>query len=345
MERNLARIVKIDSVGPIEGADAIEVAFVGGWPVVVKKNEYAPGDLAIYFEIDAFLPEGNPAWQFLVDKSSRMYDGRRGHVLRSVKLRGQVSQGLLLGLAALEGTPHALSSPEVGVNVAQDMGVVKYEPPVPACLAGVARGAFPLAIPKTDQERIQNLGTELAGWLADGTSWEVSEKLEGSSCTVAWLEGELHVCSRNLNLLETEGNSFWQVTRALGLDVKLPVFSGTRNLALQGELVGFGIQGNIYGLNGQQFYLYDVYDADERRYLSADEREEVAHALDLPHVPVIHAAFDLASTEGMADVLTMADGISVLKAGVAREGLVFKALGEQVSFKAISNKYLLKQKS
>ena len=89
--RKLATIRKIDTISPIEGADLIEVASVGGWNVVTKRGEFKAGDLAVYFEIDSFLKEGNPAWQFLVDKSSRMFDGERGHVLRTVKLRGVYS--------------------------------------------------------------------------------------------------------------------------------------------------------------------------------------------------------------------------------------------------------------
>ena len=97
-ERKLASIRIIDSVEPIEGADKIEIAVVGGWRVVVKRNEFKVGDLAVYIEIDAFLQEGNPAWQFLVDKSSRNFDGKRGHVLRTLKFKNQYSQGLLLKL-------------------------------------------------------------------------------------------------------------------------------------------------------------------------------------------------------------------------------------------------------
>jgi len=344
--RELARVVRIDDIRPIEGADAIEVARVGGWTVVVKKSEFSAGDLAVYFEIDSFLPQGNPAWQFLVDKSARDYNRMRGHVLRTVRLRGQLSQGLLLPLSSTLGD--TAISIEPGTDVTELLGVHKYEPPIPAELAGEVRGLFPSRVPKTDQERIQNLAEELARWIESGWTWEVTEKLEGASSTWAWLEGELRVCSRNLDLRDIEGNTHWRLARECEAAARLKAYCGARNMALQGELVGNGVQGNIYRLQGHRFYLYDVYDVDQGRYLRAAERRPIVQTLGLQHAPVIHPAFvlpqnkDVAATMQM--LLAMADGESVLRPGQLREGLVFKALEHDVSFKVISNQYLLKQK-
>ncbi len=342
--RKLARIVTIDDIAPIKDATAIEVAHVGGWKVVVKKGEFAPGDRAIYVEIDSFLPEGHPAWQFLVDKSSRVYEERRGHVLRSVTLRGQVSQGLLLAESSLAGTPLADTPLPPGTDVAGALGIVKHEPPMPACLSGIALGPFPSRVPKTDQERIQNLAAELADWKGAGLAWEVTEKLEGSSCTFAWLDGVLHVCSRTLDLADTPDNSFWQAARALQLASRLGRHLGARRIALQGELIGHGIQGNIYDLKHQQFHLYDIYDVDQGRYLASDERLALSRMLDIPHVPLVDERFVFSRDVNLDTLLAMADGPSAFKPDQLREGLVFKALGQQASFKVISNKYLLKQK-
>ncbi len=346
MTRKLARIVEIDALSPIPGADAIEAAHIGGWKVVVKKGEFAVGNHAVYFEIDSFLPEGNPAWQFLVDKQAREFQGVRGHVLRSIKLRGQVSQGLLLSLQALG--PLEVAWP-LGFDVSEHLGVVKYEPPVPAELAGLMRGQFPSVVPKTDQERIQNLAAELAAWQAQGDAdeltWEITEKLEGSSCTWAWLADELHVCSRNIDLVESDSNSFWRVARACDIERKLREHFAGRNIALQGELVGNGVEGNIYKLQGHEVYLYAVYDADEARYLTPDERKVIARQLGVRHSPVIDAAFRIDSSVTMDVLLAMADGPSVLRPQQKREGLVFKANKKPpVSFKAVSNAYLLGQK-
>lgn len=347
MTRSLARIARIDGVTPIVGADAIECARIGGWTVVIKKDEFRTDDLAVYFEIDSFLPAGNPSWQFLVDKSSRLFNERKGHVLRSIKLRGQVSQGLLLGLYVLEAAGMSTDKLAVGEDVSEVLGVLKYEAPVPAELAGVARGLFPARVPKTDQERIQNLSAELAEWHQDPLlTWEVTEKLEGSSCTFAWLNEDVHVCSRNLDLLDTDDNSLWRLAKELSVSKKFAEHFGGRNLALQGEVVGYGVQGNIYGLRTQKFYLFDVYDADQRRYLNPAERLRVATLMGLEQVPLVESAFRLptATTQtGMGSLLAYADGTSALKQAQLREGLVFKANQKSVSFKIISNKYLLKQ--
>lgn len=340
--RKLARIALIDALTPIPNADAIEAAHIGGWPVVVKKGEFRPGDTCVYFEIDSFLPAGCPAWQFLVDKSSREFEGVRGHVLRAIKLRGQLSQGLLLApalLAQLEGM--AL---EPGQDVTDALGVLKYERPVPAELSGIARGMFPSCVPKSDQERVQNLPGELSGWAGTAElTWEVTEKLEGSSCTFAWLEDGLHVCSRNVDLMESATNSFWRAARSLEIERHLQRHFEGRRIALQGELVGPDIQDNIYRLSSHQFFLYNVYDVDAARWWSPSERQALVKELGVPHVPVVHHSLSL-NGHTMASLLAMADGPSLLRLGQAREGLVFKAHGLEGSFKAISNAYLLKQK-
>ncbi|MBI3231163.1 MAG: RNA ligase (ATP) [Burkholderiales bacterium] len=338
MTRKLAYFVRIDSLQPIAGADAIEAAKVGGWTIVVKKGEFQAGDIAVYFEIDSFLPDGNPGWQFLVDKQSRIYQEQKGHVLRTIRLRGQLSQGLLvvpalLGLAA----PYTL-----GQDLSEQLGVLKYEPPIAPSLSGVAIGAFPSIIRKTDQERIQNLANELAQWQQEAARWEITEKLEGSSCTFAWIDNQLHVCSRNLDLQDTPENSLWNAARKLDIAGKMAARYSGRNLALQGEIIGHGVQGNIYKMQAQEFYLYDVYDADRAEYFSCNERIALAQELALPHVPVIDADFVLDASVTMESLLAMADGNSVLNTKQLREGLVFKQHGGQVSFKAISNQYLLK---
>jgi RNA ligase (TIGR02306 family) len=340
MTRKLASLVRIDALRPIEGADAIETAQVGGWEVVVKKGDFRPGDLAVYFEIDTFLPESHAAWQFLVEKSSRQFNERRGHVLRTIKLRGQVSQGLLLPPDAFGEAARGL---EPGADLTERLGVLKYEPPVPAELAGVARGTFPSRIPKTDQDRIQNLADELARWQREGECWEVTEKLEGTSCTFAWLDDELHVCSRNLDLVESPANTLWCAAREPDLARMFSERFRGRNIALQGELVGWGIQGNLYGLRSQRFYLFDVYDADAACYLQAEAREALAREWRLAHVPVIERAFRLDSGTTMAALLAMADGMSALNSKRRREGLVFKHHSGKTSFKVVSNRYLLGQ--
>ena len=338
--RKMATIRKIDSIRDIPGADSIECCTLGGWNVVTRKGEYTAGDLAVYCEIDSWIPyEVAP----FLSKGNfpHVYNEVKGERLRTVKLRGQLSQGLLLPLKELYGLLQGLNNHFEGQDVSENLGIVKYEAPIPASLAGEVKGMFPSRIPKTDQERIQNLSVELEEWKAAKLTWEVTEKLDGSSMTVYIIDGEVGVCSRNLDLKPNKDNSLWATAYKNEIDVKL--IQSCCNLAIQGELVGNGIQGNIYKMRDQEFYVYDIYDIDAGRYFTPAERVAYCKAWDIKHVPVFKSDFML-TTETVADLLQMAEGKSVMGtiAGPEREGLVYKCNEQQVSFKTVSNKFLLK---
>jgi RNA ligase (TIGR02306 family) len=337
----MSTIRKIDNIRPIEGADAIECAVVGGWTVVVKKGEYAVGDLAVYCEIDSFIPTSIAPFLTKPGHYAKEFEGVEGERLRTVKLRGQLSQGLLLPLTIVPPLNVATwNGVYEGTDVSELLGINKYEAPIPSQLQGEVKGMFPLRIPKTDQERIQNLTAELAEWKAKNLTWEVTEKLDGSSMTVYFMDGEIGVCSRNLDLKRNPDNSLWKTAIADGLEEKLTTFG--RNIAVQGELVGNGIQNNIYKMRGQEFFVYDVYDIDAGKYFTPAERKEFVAKFKLTHCPVFHSARVL--TETVAELLVIAEGHSVMGdiVGPTREGLVYKCNEEQLSFKTISNKFLLK---
>jgi len=340
--RKMATIRKIDAIGPIEGADAIEVATVGGWRVVVKKGEYTAGDLAVYCEIDSFIPTAIAPYLTKPGHYAKTFEGVEGERLRTVKLRGQLSQGLLLPYNVLGGLVDLVdfAYPTVGDDVSELLGIVKYEAPIPAALAGEVKGMFPSVIPKTDQERIQNLTAELEVWKTEGLTWEVTEKLDGSSMTVYVIDGEVGVCSRNLELRPNKDNSLWRAAYKHDLPTKLSTIK--RNIAIQGELIGNGIQGNMYKMRDQDFYVYDIYDIDAGRYFSPMERQAFVTEYKLNHCPVLNASAKV-DTLTVDSLLQMAEGKSVMiENGPEREGLVFKCNEKQVSFKAISNKFLIK---
>ena len=339
--RKLATIRKIDSIRPIPDADAIECAVVGGWTVVIKKGDFKAGDLAIYCEIDSWIPHALAPF-LSKGKEPRVFDGIVGERLRTMKLRGQLSQGLLLPLIIKMGgnlLPTTRRIVSEGEDVSEALGIVKYEAPVPACLAGKARGMFPSFIPRTDQERIQNLTTEHAEWVTAGLTWELTEKLDGSSMTVYVNERDHGVCSRNLNLYDTEGNTLWQVAHRD--QILTAIQDSQRNLAIQGELIGEGIQGNHYKIKGQSFYVFDIYDIDKGLYLTPEERRDFCEFHELLHVPVIVDDKDL-GIGTVEELLSWANDKSRLNSQADREGLVFKCNERQISFKTISNKYLLK---
>jgi len=340
MERKLASIRKIDNIEPIEGADKIVCATIGGWKLVTAiDNGFNIGDLVIYFEIDSWIP--NELAPFLSKgKEPREFNGVKGERLRTVKLRGQISQGLIMPVSILDGLANSFSEDD---DFTELLNIQKWERPMNAQLAGMAKGNFPSFIFKTDQERIQNLTKEFESYQA--LTWEVTEKLEGSSMTVYMNNNEFGVCSRNLDLKETEGNTFWQVARDLDLESGLGGYPG--NFAIQGELIGPGVQGNIYKLSKHEFRVFDIFDIDKQEYFNAGERDTFVRAYGLDHVPVVAYKAKMYNTLGIRDVnslLLFTEGKSNL-AHTEREGLVFKCIEHpHISFKSISNKFLLGEK-
>jgi RNA ligase (TIGR02306 family) len=336
--RKLASIRKISDIQPIEGADMIELVIVDGWKVVVAKNVgHKLGDLVIYCEIDSFLPI-REEFEFLRKSSyKKMVDGTEGFRLRSIRLKNQLSQGLVLPISVVEYTNVQF---EVGIDVTNLLGITKYEPPIPAELAGKVKGLFPSFLRKTDEERIQNLTLEYEGWKNSDKGFYVTEKLDGSSATFYFKDGVFGVCSRNLELLETEGNTFWKVARQL----KLEEWLGTHetNYSIQGELIGEGIQGNPYKIKGQTVGFFNAFNIDTQEYLGLEEFELLISSMGLKTIPILDREFTLPDT--IDELLKYADSKSVLNSNFDREGVVIRSVDRKISFKVISNKFLLNEK-
>lgn len=335
-ERKLATVRVIDSIVPIEGADKIEKAIVGGWSVVVQKGDYSVNQKVVFFEIDSWIP--TELAPFLSKGTPSEFEGVSGERLRTVRLRGQLSQGLILPIEIV--VEHFQEEPGIGTDVTEILGINKWERPIPVNMAGAIKGHFPWYIPKTDQERVQNLAYEVGLHHSKDTRFEESEKLNGSSMTVFMDKGEFGVCSRNLQL-EIEGNEnniFVRTALHLGLEDKMKEMD-LGNFAIQGELVGEGIQGNPYGISGQKFYIYNIYSIDEQTYFEPRFVKYLADEYDLDHVPVLKTGVVLFDT--IDEFLYIAEGKSSLNPDVEREGLVFKSEDGVFSFKVVSNRWLL----
>lgn len=340
--RKLASIQTIAEIKPIEGADRIVAYRVGGWWIVDQKNKYQVDESVVMCEVDSFVPAEIAPFLTKPEHFPKEFSGLKGERLRTIKLKGQLSQGLLLPMSVLPN----IESVGVGFyiegeDVTELLGIVKWEKPLPACLAGTAKGNFPIFIPKTNQERVQNLSKDIQAM--QGELFEVTIKLDGSSCTI-FVNGEDNgVCSRNLELKQTDTNAFWQIAVEEDVHNKMRenALTAGRNLALQGELIGPSIQGNYERVAKNEFYVYDVFDIDKQAYLLPEERLNIVSSLGLNHVPFWNAYFNL--DEDVQQLLDMAEGEGMNK-GVKREGLVFKHLHSDFSFKAISNSYLLKEK-
>lgn len=335
-DRKMASIRKIAEIKAIPDADKICAYRVDGWWVVDSVGKYQVGELVVYAEPDSWVPNELAPFLTSAGKEPREYNGVKGERLRTVKLRGQISQGLLLPLEPTCKNIESLLFEDLDVSV--PLNVQKWERPIPAQLAGKVRGNFPALVPKTDQERIQNLSKQFDKFMED--TWSVTEKLDGSSCTF-YLDDEdqFHVCSRNLDLKEDENNSFWKTAKKYDVE-GIMRRNSMQGMAIQGEMIGEGIQGNQYKVV-LDFYVYDMYNTRTGEYILPSQLKAACERLGLNHVPILAEGVTLVGSS-IQSILSEAEGKSRLN-GSEREGIVFKSESiHDRSFKAISNKWLLK---
>ncbi|MEZ6124631.1 MAG: RNA ligase (ATP) [Planctomycetaceae bacterium] len=348
--RKLASIQTVSEVSSIPGADAIERLRILGWWIVAKKGEHKVGDRLVYCEIDSLLPE-TPEFEFLrascfkpaIEEAGQVVQ-RAGFRIKTIRLRGQVSQGICFPLSILPpGT-----STEVGSEVTDALGIIKYEPPVPVGMGGRIKGAFPAFLPKTDEIRIQVIEQILERYR--GMRFTVTEKLDGTSFTAFLHEGEFGLCSRNQWLDETDmSNTLCRLAETLGLRSALEKIQAQFGIspAIQGEVIGPGIQGNKCKLKSPDLFVFNVLDTREYRLVDRKHQLEILQAVGLKSVPEI----DVIELDHTVDQLVeMSVGTSILNSSVQREGLVLRPeseindpdVGGRLSFKVINPKFLLK---
>lgn len=331
--RKLVTIKTIDDILPIENADKIEVAVVGGWRVVVKKGEFQVGDNAVYFEIDSFLPADKGHFDFLVERSSKTVTGpdgqeHKGHVLRTARLRGVISQGLLMPVRQFfetEPTQEELN------DFMKELGVFKYEEELP--LSSDIIGRFPQHIRKSDSERIQNLTQFVNEVLptTDKSKWVATEKVDGTSTT--WWKDEnnkLHVSTRNYEV-ELDGK-YLEIAKKYDIENLL-----SANEWLQAELIGKRIQSNRLQLPDNQLLVFNY-------HLNSSEKEDEIKRIMVP-------TYDLTMPDTVDEFIEQVNGIkSLVNPNVQAEGIIwtnvdgeaFHELSYRHNFKVINNTYLLK---
>ena len=339
MDRKLASIQVIKELSPINGADAILCAKVLGWECVVKKSEFQVGDRCIYFEIDSVLPIAQ--WNDHLRK-----EPNKPLRIKTIRLRGVLSQGLALPVSILPQGEY-----EVGQDVTTLVGVTKYEPVVPAHLSGMAKGNFPAFLHKTDETRLQSEPRVLDEAISKGLVLVGTLKMDGTSFTAYRRDADFGVCSRNLDLKETEGNAHWRMARKLKIEEILR--SEPRNLSIQGEMVGPGIQGNRMGFKEVDLYLFNLYDIDTGKYLGYKELIEFGQKHNIKVVDtksVIQFDNDM-EPKDVNHLLNIANNLNYDN-GTPAEGIVWRPATEtysdvlkgRMSFKTISNRFLEKYK-
>lgn len=352
MTRKLAHIEVIEEINPIPNADAIEVVSVLGWRCVTKKGEFSVGDKIIYIEVDSIVPE-LPQYEFLRERKFR---------IRTIKLRGQVSQGLVLPISSLPENYRGKKS--VGTDVTEALGIIKHDPQLEEenvetsapksefdkfmrrfawyrkFFVKKSSGRFPEWIRKTDEERIQNMPYILDKYF--GGVYQVSEKLDGQSATYFLKKKgfgyEFGVCSRNNRLPYPNNSSWWTVAKKYKIENVLKSLIGDNDyVILQGEILGTSIQGNKYKVSEYRFYAFNL--TYPNRNVTWSDMSSILREYDIVTVPILMVDIPIPNT--VEEVVEMSKGKSFLY-NTHREGLVFRDYENNVSFKAINPDFLLK---
>lgn len=341
--KGLATIQKIIDVQPIPDADAIEVCSILGWKVVSKKGQFKPGSLCVYCQIDTVVPD-KPEFEFM---------RKSGFRIKTIRLRKQLSQGIIFPLSVLPGYEDKIDGKTVrfalheGDDVTELVGITKYEKVISPHMAGEIKGSFPGHIPKTDEIMLQNMPAVLDE--LRGKECYISVKCDGTSATFAIVNGEIHVCSRNWSLKESDTNLYWQMFKKYKLNESLPKFD---NFAIQAEIVGPGIQKNRLGLSTHEIRVFQAYDAIAGKFLDYKTLDSLCKDLNLPMVQVDKVCtFDFT----LEHLLDMAKGFYE-GTNKNREGIVIRPTVEtqseagssantvrgRTSFKVLNNDFLEK---
>lgn len=367
-ERKLATIRIISDLQPIDGADRIELAKIDGWQVVVQKGLHNIGDKIVYCELDSWIP--HVVCDLSKGQPPRVYEGIEGQRLKTIRLRGVLSQGLVLPLKSL-GIKHPEQTekdrqmfiPE-GMDVSEQLKIIKWEKPIPATLAGTVKGNFPTHLfPKTSAERIQNIRQSEFDEYLEYWDFVCTEKLDGTSFSCYFDGSNFGVCSRNLELKETDDNLYWKIARKYNLEqILLRIFEYTCHesmngfrLVIQGEIIGPNIQDNPYKLKDHELNIFSIFNINSKKYFPFDEVTRFCSEYEIPRVPLIQS--ELNQGESFTNIvpfifrnnmktkeqfLQFAEGKTRFDSSVEREGLVFFSHKHQTNFKVISNKFLLK---
>lgn len=345
-ERAMATIQLVGDVSPLENSDNLDVVSIMGWKVVARRGEFTRDDHVVFFSIDSFLPLDDSRFTFLAPRGARKNpEGVEGHVLKTAKLRGQYSQGLALPRADFPEVEFA----DVGEDVtALIPGVEKWDPPIPAELAGSAKGAFPSFIRKTDEERVQNMPYVFDSYEDLDGGWIATEKIDGSSMTVYIKNGEVGVASRNWDLEETSHNSMWKLAHELGIIDWLKLnYPGEHTAVFQGEIFGPGIQGNPLDQKEVQFRIFNMFADGHEIHRSWWPDQDLEDDFRARSVPLhLELPYPRSIEEALAQVENLPSKINPQRPA---EGVVWRNTratdfpnGARASWKAISQRYLLK---
>jgi hypothetical protein len=357
--RKLASVQRILRIEPIAGADMIEVCTVLGWQCVISKRDgFKVGDLVVYIEVDSIVPPSTE-FEFLRESKFR---------IKIAKRRGQISEGLVMPMDILSAHKNLWRE---GDDVTELLGITKYESQSDieqnATFTVVSKnpfikfmrrfawfrkyfgekkldGNFPTFISKTDEDRIQ-IHPEWLEQYAD-LPFQVTEKLDGQSATYALVKKgkqyDFIVCSRTQRRF-LDGSNWWKIVRQTKIESLLHELIGSNEwVAIQGEIVGAGIQGNKYGLSGIKLFAFQIVVPSGR--ISPHSIEAILNRFGVECVPMVSWSFRL--PDSVSTMVDIAKGMkSLLNKTKLREGIVLRNYENKVSFKVINPEFLLKSES
>ena len=340
-KRKLASIQYVHNITPIEGAEKIECVHVLGWQCVANKGQFSIGDKCIYMEVDSFLPVCE-CFEFLRASSFKENEIMgAGFRLKTMKFRGQISQGLVQPLEILPEGKY-----EIGDDVTELLGIRKWEIEERVSNDGTVIAEFPSEISKTDELRVQSY-PELIEEFKSVKGYYISTKMDGCSVTMYKSGDHFGVCGRNYEYADDDKCDMWKYAHEHRIEERLKE-NNLDDIAIQGEFCGPGIQKNRLNLKTPEWYVFTITDMKTNTRFSMYKTEEICKLLGLNMVPVeeVEEEFKYKSVD---ELLERAKG--KYTSGKNKEGIVIRpvetvysnTIAGPLSMKVINNDYLLKE--
>lgn len=380
-ERELAYVVKVDEIRPIEGADRVEIAVVNGWHIMVRKDQFKPGDLAVYFEIDSKVPAKEP-FMFL--------EGKHFKVKTQKYFKGTViSQGLLMSFEDFgwDKDAHKLGdflTKELEVTYSVEEDNIRKAPSVDKYKRmaqrngklfahqpfrwlmrrtwgkkllfiffgkkGDKKATWPAWVAKTDEERVENMP-----WIFDNKSpFVATEKIDGTSTTFTMKRGkfgknDFYVCSRNVVFDKPDKNCFYDTNVYIEMAEKYNIEKILESILTDNPTLDWvTLQGETYGAGIQK----RDYGLKEHRFAGFNFITSKEGRWDSVRAAKFMTQYNIPWVPILDENYILPDTIEELRAfshsegsridGVIKEGIVFRSQDGSMSFKCVDPEFLMK---
>ena len=380
-ERELAYVVKVDEIRPIEGADRVEVAIVNGWHIMVRKDQFKPGDLAVYFEIDSKVPAEEP-FMFLEPKHFKIKTQKyfKGTVISqgllmsfedfgwekdAYKLGDFLTQKLKVTYAVEEDNARKASSVDKYKKMAQRHGKLFYHQHFRWLMRRTwgkkilflffgkisdKKAGWPTWVAKTDEERVENMP-----WIFDNKSpFVATEKIDGTSTTFTMKRGkfgknDFYVCSRNVVFDKPDKNCFYDTNVYIEMAEKYDIEKILESILTDDPTLDWvTLQGETYGAGIQK----RDYGLKEHRFAGFNFITSKEGRWDSVRAAKFMTQYNIPWVPILDENYILPDTIEELRAfshsegsridGVIKEGIVFRSQDGSMSFKCVDPEFLMK---